>query len=267
MVFRSGGVAAAVNNTFRNVGANAINVLPSQALTVTNNVFAGTGGKSLYSEGTITSDHNLFAPGATFFGTNSGSTPISADPQFISATDPHLRTTSPGVDKGVAAAVYTTFQTRYGISIAVDREGNSRLVPFDIGAYEVVAPPPPAVQVRFYTVAPCRLVDTRSSATGGPALAAHETRAFSVIGACNIPASAKAISANVTTTSGTVAGYLSVYPSGLPTPVSSTVNYRAGQTRANSVVLLIGNGGNLTVLCGQASGSSHVILDVNGYYQ
>ena len=121
--------------------------------------------------------------------------------------------------------------------------------------------------MRLYTVPPCRLVDTRSNTTGGPALTASSNRAFVVWQKCGIPTTAKAVSANLTVTQGTSAGFLSVYPTGAPIPSSSAINYAIGQTRANSVVLAIGNGGALTVRCGQPTGTTHAILDVNGYFQ
>ncbi len=268
MVVRSGGQVIALNNTLRAIGANGINVLPGQTLTVQNNLLAGISGRTLYNEGTLNADHNLFQAGATFTGTTGGSSITTGDPQFFSATDPHLKVSSPAIDRGVVAGAYATFQSRYGLSIQVDRDGNPRAgVAPDLGAYEYVVPPPPAVAVRLYTVTPCRIVDTRSNATGGPALSAHENRVFRVAGTCNIPSTAKAVSATVTAVVPTHGGYASVYPTGIPLPGSSTINYRAGQTRANSLMLLIGNGGNLNVYCEQPAGTAHFVLDVNGYFQ
>ncbi len=138
MVVRSGGQAVALNNTLRNVASNGINVLPGQTLTVQNNLFAGMGSKTLYNEGTMNADHNMFQSGATFTGTTGGSSITTGDPQFVSATDPHLQGSSPAIDKGILAAAYATFQTRYGLSILVDRDGNPRPAggAWDLGAHE-----------------------------------------------------------------------------------------------------------------------------------
>jgi len=137
----------------------------------------------------------------------------------------------------------------------------------DLGAFEFVPPPAPAVAVRFYTVPPCRRFDTRVNANGGPALRANSTRTFRVTGACSVPPTAKALSANLTVTQGTTAGFLAIYPTGAPLPSSSTINFGAAQTRANSVILALGHGGAVTLRSGQPTGTAHVILDVNGYYQ
>jgi hypothetical protein len=46
----------------------------------------------------------------------------------------------------------------------------------------------------------------------------------------------------------------------------SSLNYVAGQTRANNAVAPLGEGGQISVLC-LPSGTTHVVLDVNGYFQ
>jgi IPT/TIG domain/Beta-propeller repeat len=121
----------------------------------------------------------------------------------------------------------------------------------------------------FFALSPCRVADTRgaTSALGGPALAAGADRAFTVRGVCGIPASAGAISVNVTVTQGTGPGDLRLRPGGTPLPLVSTINYGAGQTRANNATLLLGPGGTVTVRSAQATGTVHLLLDVNGYYQ
>jgi serine protease len=117
----------------------------------------------------------------------------------------------------------------------------------------------------FYTVSPCRVVDTRQSVYGP--LGAGGTRRFTLTGACGIPASARAAVVNVTVTDPTTAGNVRFYPAGLPIPTISTLNYAAAQTRANNATLALGNDGAVDALCSQASGTAHVIVDVTGYYE
>ena len=59
--------------------------------------------------------------------------------------------------------------------------------------------------VGYFTVAPCRVIDTRSGygPLAGPALAAGGDRSFTIAGACGIPPSAKAISVNIAVTGAT----------------------------------------------------------------
>ena len=116
----------------------------------------------------------------------------------------------------------------------------------------------------FFTVTPCRGVDTRTPASA-PALAAGATRHFAVAGVCGTSPTARAVSVNVTVTGGTGAGHLRLFPKGQALPGTSAVNYGAGQTRANNALIAVGNDGALSVYAGQASGSVHFILDINGY--
>lgn len=125
------------------------------------------------------------------------------------------------------------------------------------------------VKGAYFTVTPCRVVDTRGTPDGplaGPALVAAASRVFDLANHCGIPPTAKAVSLNVTVTQPTEAGDLRLYPAGLAAPLVSSINWVAGQTRANNAVAVLSPTG-LAVLCDQASGSVHLILDVNGYFQ
>jgi hypothetical protein len=121
----------------------------------------------------------------------------------------------------------------------------------------------------FYTVAPCRLVDTRNppGGHGGPALVAGQDRVFTLAGHCGLPAGVRTVSVNLTVTQPTAAGYLTLYPTGPGPPLASNLNYKPGQTRANNAVLAVGGSGEIVVRCGQASGTAQFILDVDGYFQ
>jgi len=132
-------------------------------------------------------------------------------------------------------------------------------VAYNLACSGVSAPLP----LSFFTVAPCRAVDTRS--TGQP-VAAGTDRTFTITGKCGVPAGAKAVSLNVTVTQPTAPGNVRLFPAGDPVPVVSTVNYSAGQTRANNAVVGLSDTGRLTVHV-EPSGSTHLILDVNGYFE
>jgi hypothetical protein len=82
-----------------------------------------------------------------------------------------------------------------------------------------------------------------------------------------LPATARSVSLNVTVAGSSVGGYLTLFPAAEPLPATSTINYRTGQTRANNAVIPLGPGGLVSIFCGQGSGSTHVILDVNGYFE
>jgi len=121
----------------------------------------------------------------------------------------------------------------------------------------------------FYTLAPCRVVDTRDppGSVGGPPLTAGGDRTFPGGGPCGIPDTARSISANVTVTQATAAGDLRLYAAGAALPATTSINYRTGMTRANSAVISLGAGASFTVHSDQESGTVQVIVDVNGYFQ
>jgi uncharacterized repeat protein (TIGR01451 family) len=128
---------------------------------------------------------------------------------------------------------------------------------------------PVARTMSFYTVEPCRVVDTRvaTGSRGGPALAAGVARTFPISGTCGVPSAAWAVSLNVTVTQPTAAGNVRLFPGSTPIPQASALNYTAGITRANNAVAALGTAGDLTALASQAGGSVHLILDVNGYFE
>jgi hypothetical protein len=116
----------------------------------------------------------------------------------------------------------------------------------------------------FYTVAPCRSVDTRQ---GGGGLACGTERAFTMVGGtCGVPTDAKAVSLNVTVTEPSATGNLRVYAAGAPAPTASSLNYVAGQTRANNAVAPLSTAGQIAALCSPV-GAVHVIVDINGYFK
>ena len=120
----------------------------------------------------------------------------------------------------------------------------------------------------LHTLPPCRVFDTRqpAGAYGGPRLAANSDRSFLLAGRCGIPPSARAVSVNLTVTEPTDGGYLAAFPTGAPTN-TSTLNFRAGQTRANNAVIGLDSAGNLVIRCGMTTGGAHAVLDVNGYFE
>jgi hypothetical protein len=130
-----------------------------------------------------------------------------------------------------------------------------------------MAPPPP---LQFYTVTPCRMVDTRgpTGPTGGPALQPVSVRTFQLAGLCGVPAGAKALALNLTVTQGTKPGVVTIYqPNQLP-PGTSTLNYAAGQTRANNAVTALATDtSGLAAVHLSSSGTAQLIIDVVGYFQ
>ncbi|HSB36026.1 MAG TPA: hypothetical protein VLH41_04070, partial [Thermoanaerobaculia bacterium] len=86
---------------------------------------------------------------------------------------------------------------------------------------------------------------------------------------CNVPATAAALALNVTITQPTHAGHLVLRASGLPGAGTSTLNFSAGQTRANNAIVEIGAYGRVaaTPVLTSPAGTAHLVLDVAGYWE
>lgn len=117
----------------------------------------------------------------------------------------------------------------------------------------------------FYTLTPCRILDTRTTAPLG-------SNAPLVISgaACGVPATARALAANITVVGATAAGNLALYPGNYPRPPVSTLNFAAGQTRANNAILGLASDASGTLAATAfmlGNGTVHLIVDVDGYFQ
>ncbi len=119
---------------------------------------------------------------------------------------------------------------------------------------------------RFHALAPCRALDTRVS---GGAIFAGETRSVVASGVCGIPASAAAVSANVTVTGSQGAGAVSIYPGDLVSPpLADAVSFRAGQTRASSAIVgLAGDGSGAFMVANGSTGQLDFVVDVSGWFE
>ncbi len=124
----------------------------------------------------------------------------------------------------------------------------------------------------FFTVTPCRLVDTRNppGPSGGPALSANSGRTFPVSGLCSIPSTAKAVALIVVAVAPSDSGDIRLYPAGGSAPVTSAINFRLGLTRANNAVIPLGTSGQISAFCDMpvgSTGSTHFVIDAYGYFQ
>ena len=126
--------------------------------------------------------------------------------------------------------------------------------------------PPGAGSLDFYTATPCRVLDTRNAAgpLGGPIMGAVQSRSFNVPSStCGIPATAKAYSLNATVVPTASLGYLTLWGSG-NIPIVSTLNSFDGSVVANAALVPAGASGEVTAF---TTNLSHLILDINGYFQ
>ncbi len=118
----------------------------------------------------------------------------------------------------------------------------------------------------FYTVNPCRVLDTRNAngPLGGPIIAGNTTRTFPLpTSPCGLPSTAAAYSLNVTVQPSGPLGYLTVWPTGQTQPGVSTLNAGKGLVVANAAIVPTGTNGSINVY---ALDTTQVIIDANGYF-
>jgi hypothetical protein len=121
----------------------------------------------------------------------------------------------------------------------------------------------------FFSLAPCRAVDTRqpNGPLGGPALVAGADRTFSLTGVCGVPSDAAAVSVNIAVTGATMTGNIRLHAGGTSVPLVASINYSAGQTRSNNAVVPLGPSGGLAAFLAAGGGTAHLIVDVNGFFR
>lgn len=127
--------------------------------------------------------------------------------------------------------------------------------------------PPSATGLSFYPIVPCRISDTRlaSAPLGGPILAANQSRTIPIQqSACGIPATARAYSLNATVVPSGPLSYLTLWPSGSAQPLVSTLNSFDASTVSNAAIVPAGANGSINAF---VTGPTHLILDINGYFQ
>lgn len=132
---------------------------------------------------------------------------------------------------------------------------------------------PPQAQYSYVLrgVTPARLVDTRQggntvdtkyTSTGG--LGAGATATYELLGRGPLPQNfIGSVALNVTVVGATSESYLTVWPGGSTRPNASNLNYVAGTTIPNMVIVPLGANGTISVY--NASGKVDVIVDVLGY--
>ena len=99
-------------------------------------------------------------------------------------------------------------------------------------------------------ITPCRIADTRNpiGPFGGPSLAGGASRDFIVPNSpCGVPANAQAYSLNVAVVPGGPLGFLTLWPTGQPQPVASTLNSLDGRIKSNAAIVPAGTGGAISV--------------------
>jgi hypothetical protein len=128
--------------------------------------------------------------------------------------------------------------------------------------------PAPGAQgpLRFQTLSPCRMADTRPSSP----LVADTVRTFTAQGVCGMPAGAAVASLHVGVPAPAYGGYISLFPSNITFPGVSTINFTGGISNLHNAARakLSPTTPDLSAYYGGPAGASvHAYFDVNGYFK
>jgi subtilisin family serine protease len=261
-------VSTAAGGTFTGGSANPVETYSSDgprrmfydpggtAITPGKVTFASGGGRDLQKPDITAADCvSTTTPGfAPFCGTSAAAPHAAAIAALVKSV--------PSAPSG-AQVLSTLSATALDVSPAGrDRNAGVGIV-MAYSAVNLLAP------LDFYTVAPCRVFDTRlaDGPTAGAPLTCGTVYDFTMVGGtCGVPSGAKAVSLNVTVTQPSAQGNVRLFASGTPVPLVSTLNYVAGLNRANNAVAPLNAAGQMAGRC-SPSGTTHLIVDVNGYFQ
>ena len=214
-----------------------------------------TGVGGIPTSGVSAVSYSLTVTGATNAGfvtayPKGGSAPMASNVNFVAGvTATNMAITKLGADG----------------SIVLHNGGSATIQVFvDVNGYVSSGTSP--VAGTFVATDPVRLLDTRVDNGYTGVVPAGADVVLRIAGRGPIPATGVGgVSLNVTVTAPTAAGVVTAYPSGVAAPLASNLNFVAGATVANLVVVRLGSDGSV-VLHNGSSGTIHLIADVTGYY-
>jgi len=168
-------------------------------------------------------------------------------------------------NQSISNAVIVKLGTNGAISLFLSGNAGSANVVVDVTGYF-----PSAAEITPLT--PARLLDTRAGTTtidsqfaGIGAVGPNGTLNLTVLGRGGVPSlGVAAVVLNVTATNTTAPSYITTWPTGASRPLASSINFVAGQTMPNLVIVAPGTSGQISLY--NAAGSSDLVADVVAYF-
>lgn len=261
----AGGNTATAETTFATLGSGLAPLAPTRVL----DTRAGTGAPAKRVEPRATLRLGVAGQGAI-------PADVTAVAVNVTVTEPtaggFITVFPAGVDRPLASTLnFVPGQTVPNLAIipvgangAIDfHNGSSGTVQLiaDVTAYYSKQPDSHG----YEATTPNRVLDSRlgnGTPTGkAGALSANGTWSQKLAG-LTLPADATSVMLNVTVTNPAAGGYLTVFPAGGAKPLASNLNYVAGQTVANAVLVPVGADGAVSYY---STSRTDVIVDVVGY--
>ena len=187
---------------------------------------------------------------------------VTAYPDNTTRPDASNLNLNPGKDRSNLAVVKVGSNGKIRLFVA---EAGTHLIVDVFGYFKAAV----GAEGRTTTINPTRIFDTRNGIGTTKALMnAGQTRPVQVAGAFGIPSNATAVYLNVTSVNASAWGWLAIWPTGLPMPTSSNVNFSGGSIVPNMAIVQLGTGGTLQIYNDagvSGTTSSDVLIDVLGY--
>ena len=169
-------------------------------------------------------------------------------------SQPFVSTLNAPTGTVTANAAIVPAGTNGDISVFVTNDSDMVI---DVNGY--FAPPDPG-GLSLFNLGPCRVLDTRNPVGSLPFNGAIDVN---VIGSgCGVPASAQTFVLNATVVPSGLLGFLTLWPQGSPQPLVSTLNAIDGAVTSNMALVPTANGS----ISAFASGKTHLVLDIFGYF-
>ena len=192
-------------------------------------------------------------------GTAGWATPTQWSVDFGDGSAPTVTSTPSAVKHTYTAAGAYTVTVTATDGYGSDGRGTSSATATERILYDEV----------FHPVTLTRVLDTRNGTGTGGVIAPVKPNSALVLkvdGTGPLPASGVvAVTLNLTVTNPTGHGNISAYEDGEDRPMTSNVNFGAGQTVANQVITQVGSNGEID-LYNQGTGTVDLVADVAGYY-
>ncbi len=117
----------------------------------------------------------------------------------------------------------------------------------------------------FVPITPVRVLSSRDGIGLSGKFTANVARTITI--GHGVPTDAVAITGNLTVTEQNAAGFLAVTPIPNNSPSTSSLNFPLGDNRANNIISPLSTSGQISIVYKAVAGkTTHVILDVTGYY-
>jgi len=152
------------------------------------------------------------------------------------------------------------------LSAVFKASGGTTDLIFDVTGYYLVG----TTGLRFYPINPARIMDTRFNTLTmlfGP-FSSSVPRILLTNGHFGVAADALAVTGNLTVVGQTKAGFVSITKDPDATPSVSSLNFPLGDIRANGVTVPLNATNDMAIVyVGSAGATTHLILDLTGYFR